>query len=143
MKHIVYKYYYKNENKSPATPNDVRLTDSEYNEFVKWLSGRDFDYETKVEVRMEELIQTAKAEKKYSQLKKHLDELEKASQHNKNEDLITFKEEIQMLLEQEIAGRYFYERGIIESTFGKDPDVQAAVEILNDPARYKAVLNPN
>ena len=48
-----------------------------------------------------------------------------------------------MLLEQEIAGRYFYEKGIIESTFGKDPDVQTAVSILNDTERYQSLLNPN
>lgn len=137
------EYYYSNENKSPASPDDVRLTDAEYNEFVKWLSGKDFDYETKVEKRTEQLIQTAKAEKKYTQLKKYLDDLEKASRHDKNQDLITFKEEIQMLLEQELAGRYFYEKGIIESTFGKDPDVQAAIDILNDPERYQTLLNPN
>lgn len=137
------EYFYKNENKEPATPNDVRLSDEEYNDFVKWLSGKDFDYETKIERRTEQLIETAKAEKKYAKLKKYLDELENASAHDRDDDLMTFKEEILMLLEQELAGRYFYEKGIIESTFGKDPDVQKAIEILNDPAQYQALLNPN
>ena len=47
------------------------------------------------------------------------------------------------MLEQEIAGRYFFEKGMIESVFGKDDDVQAAIEILNDPARYQSILNPS
>lgn len=144
--HIFYyatEYFYKNEDMNPASPNDVRLSDAEYNDFVKWLSNRKLDYETRVERETRELIKIAKEEKKYSQLKSSFDNLEKASRHNKNEDLVTFKEEILMLLEQEIAGRYFYERGIIESTFGKDPDVQEAIAILNDPARYQSILNPN
>ncbi len=137
------EYYYQNENLNPVSPNAIRLNDSDYESFVKWLSDKEFDYETKVEKRTDQLIATAKSEKKYELLKKYLDDLEKVSRHDKMEDLKTFKEEIIMLLEQEIAGRYFYERGIIESTFGKDPDVQTAVAILNDPERYQAILNPN
>ncbi len=144
--HIFYyatEYYYKNEDLNPSSPNDLRLTDAEYNEFVKWLSGRDFDYVTRVEQETKDLIKIAKEEKKYTKLKSYFDELEKATRHNKNEDLITFKEEIIMLLEQEIAGRYFFEKGIIESTFGKDPDIQAAIAVLNDPAKYQSILKPN
>jgi carboxyl-terminal processing protease len=144
--HIFYyatEFYYKNENLNPASPNDLRLSDAEYSEFVKWLSNREFDYVTRVEQETKDLIKIAKEEKKYIKLKSYFDSLEKATRHNKEEDLDTFKEEIKMLLEQEIAGRYFYERGIIESTFGKDPDVQAAITILNDPSNYKSILKPN
>ncbi|MFK7951906.1 MAG: S41 family peptidase [Ekhidna sp.] len=135
------EYYYKNDGKAPEAPNDVRLSDTEYNDFVEWLSDKEFDYTTTVEKKTEELISTAKEEKEYESLKKYFDDLAKASKHNKDQDLITFKEEIQMLLEQELAGRYFLEKGIIESTFGKDPDVQTAVEVLNNPQRYNQILS--
>ena len=92
---------------------------------------------------MEQLVKTAKSEKKYDKLKPYLKELQEAATHDAKADLQTFKEEILMLLEQEIAGRYFYEKGLIESTFGKDPDVQEAISILNDPVRYASILNPN
>lgn len=135
------EYYYINDEKVPTVPNDVRLTDAEYNNFVKWLSNKEFDYITTVEKKTNELIETAKREKEYEALKKYFDDLEKASKHNKNQDLISYRDEIQMLLEQELAGRYFLEKGIIESTFGKDPDVQTAIEVLNDPERYNKILS--
>ncbi|MEP1034624.1 S41 family peptidase [Ekhidna sp.] len=144
--HIFYyatEYFYKNEGLNPEKPNDLRLTDADYEDFKKWLSGRDFNYDTRVERETQDLIEIAKEEKKYTQLKSYFDKLEMATKPNKESDLETFKEEIVMLLEQEIAGRYFYERGIIESTFGKDPDVQAAVTVLNDPEKYQSILNPN
>lgn len=144
--HLFYyatEYFYKNKDLKPASPDDLRLSDVEYESFKKWLSGRDFDYVTRVEKETQDLIKIAKEEKRYMELKSYFDDLEKATKHNKDKDLVTFKEEIKMLLEQEIAGRYFYERGIIESTFGKDPDVQMAVAILNDPARYQSILKPN
>ncbi|MEO1255351.1 MAG: S41 family peptidase, partial [Bacteroidota bacterium] len=143
--HIFYyatKYYYQHKNLNPSSPDDLRLTDSEYNDFKKWLSTRDFSYQTRVEKETKNLIEIAKEEKKYKALKNHFDNLEKATQHNKEKDLETFNKEIRMLLEQEIAGRYFFEKGIIESTFGKDPDVQAAIEVLNDPEKYQSLLNP-
>ena len=141
--HYATEYFYKNENLNPQSPGDFRLSDAEYDDFVKWLSERDFDYVTRIEQEMKNLSRIAKEEKKYSKLKSYFDNLEKATRHNKNEDLITFKEEIKMLLEQEIAGRYFYEKGIIESTFGKDPDVQAAISVLNDSVKYNFLLNPD
>ena len=140
--HYATEYYYSNEEMNPATPNDVRLSDAEYGRFVSWLSGKDLEYETRLEKKTEQLISTAKAEKKYEKLKPYLQELQEASKHDSEADLMTLKEEILMLLEQEIAGRYFYEKGLIESTFGKDPDVQEAISILNDPVRYASILNP-
>lgn len=144
--HIFYyanQYFYKNMDLNPSSPDELRLSDADYEDFKKWLSGRDFDYVTRVEKETKKLIDIAKEEKKYSQLKSYFDELELATKHNKERDLETFKEEIKMLLEQEIAGRYFYEKGIIESTFGRDPDVQAAISVLNDPEIYQSILNPN
>ena len=141
--HYATEYFYANQDMEPNSPGDVRLTDEAYQEFITWLEDKDLSYETRLEKSTMELVNTAKKEKKYEELKKYLDQLEEVSKHDSNEDLVTFKEEILMLLEQEIAGRYFYERGIIESTFGKDPDVQTAIEILNDQERYASILNPN
>ena len=141
--HFATEYFYNQQNAKPDSPNQVKLSDAEYDEFVSWLSDKEFSYETKVERQVEELIKVAKMEKKYANLKTTLDELVSTSQHNTAKDLITFKEEILTLLEQEIAGRYFFEKGIIESALGKDDDVRKAIQILNDPLRYNAILNSN
>ncbi|GAB4249556.1 MAG: S41 family peptidase [Ekhidna sp.] len=141
--HYATDFFYKNESRDYDKPKDVQLSDADYSQFLNWLSDKEFDYETRVEKKTDELIRVAKSEKKYAALKDHFDKLQKASAHNKDEDLKTFKDEIMMLLEQEIAGRYFFERGVIEATFEEDPDVQEAIKILNDPARYQAILNPS
>ena len=137
------EYYYSNEDKNPSSPKEVNLGEAEYQDFVSWLSDKEFNYETRLEKKTEELINVSKTEKKYQLLKEYIDELVAASRHNLDDDLETFKEEILMLLEQEIAGRYFFEKGLIESTFDKDLDVQTAIEVLNDPNRYASILNPD
>ncbi|MEP1093944.1 MAG: S41 family peptidase [Cyclobacteriaceae bacterium] len=135
------EYYYNNQNRETEDPRDLRLSDQEYDDFVKWLEGKDFDYSTDLEKGVDKLIKTAKAEKKYKELKTQFDQLEEASIHDKNRDLQTFKEEIKMLLEQEIASRFFLQRGLVESTFNKDPDILEAVKILRDEERYAEILN--
>ncbi len=137
------EYYYNNQGRETEDPRNLRLSDAEYDDFVKWLEGKDFDYTTGLEKNIDKLIETAKAEKKYDRLKGQLDQLKKASLHDKDQDLITFKEEIKMLLEQEIASRFFLQRGLIESTFNKDPDILEAVNVLRDEERYAELLNRN
>ncbi len=137
------EYYYKNQDRESEDPRKLRLSDAEYNEFVQWLDGKDFDYTTELEKSIERLVEVAKEEKKYSALQKQINDLQKTSLHNKNQDLMTFKEEIQMLLEQEIAGRYFLQRGLVESTFDKDSDVLEAIKVLRNKERYDELLNRN
>jgi len=134
------EYYYNNQNRASEDPRDLRLSDQEYDQFVKWLEGKEFDYTTELEKEVNKLIKTAKTEKKYAELKTQFDQLEIASVHDKNRDLLTFKEEITMLLEQEIASRFFLQRGLVESTFNKDPDILEAVNVLRDEERYAQLL---
>ncbi|MDE0472698.1 MAG: S41 family peptidase [Ekhidna sp.] len=141
--HFATEYFYTQQNAKPDSPSQVKLSDAEYDGFVSWLSDKEFSYETKVERQVEELIKVAKMEKRYVTLRTTLDELVSTSQHNTAKDLITFKDEILTLLEQEIAGRYFFEKGIIEAALEKDDDVRTAIQILNDPIRYNAILNSN
>lgn len=137
------EYYYKNQNRAAEDPRKMRLSDQEYDQFVKWLSKKEFDYTTNLEKGVEKLIKIAREEKKYDDLKSKFDDLEKAALHNRNKDLVSFKEEIQMLLEQEIASRYFLQKGLVESTFDKDPDVLEAVKVLRDKERYERILKGN
>lgn len=137
------EYHFKNQGRGSEDPRKLRLSDTEYSQFVKWLSNKDFDYTTELEKGVERLIRTAKEEKKYEELKGKFEDLKKTTVHNKNSDLSNFKEEIQMLLEQEIASRYFFQKGLVESTFDKDPDILEAVKVLRDPERYAKLLNRN
>ncbi len=127
----------------PFDAKTFRLSDEEYNGFVSWLKGRDYDYTTKVERTIEALVKTAKEEKYFDEIQSQITELQKATLHNKEQDLMTFQSEIRILIEQEIAGRYQFQKGIIESTFEKDRDILAAVEALNDQGKYQSLLSGN
>lgn len=127
----------------PFDPKTFRLSDEDYEQFRIWLKDKDYDYTTKVERTIKSLIETAKEEKYFEDIQGQIEDLQKATLHNKDQDLLTFQKEIRILIEQEIAGRYQLQRGIIESTFEKDRDILAAVEVLNDPEQYRTLLSVN
>ncbi|MEO9474244.1 MAG: S41 family peptidase [Cyclobacteriaceae bacterium] len=135
------EYVFNHESIAPA--KDFRISDEEYAEFANWLKGKDYDYTTQVEKDIERLIATSKDEKYYEDIAEQIESLKKATLHNKEQDLQTFKKEIKTLLEQEICSRYYLQDGIIESTFNRDADVKAAVNVLNDADRYNAILLKN
>jgi len=135
----VTEYVYNRED-SIKDVKSFRLSEKEYTDFITWLKGKDYDYTTKVEKSINRLIETAKEEQYYADIKAQIENLKKATLHNKDQDLKHFKDEIKMLLEQEIASRYYLRRGIIESSFEKDKDILAAVSVLQNEKEYTQIL---
>ena len=133
------KYHF--ENKNIAEAKEFNLTDAEYNNFIKWLSTKEYDYTTKVEKMIEDLEEAAQKEDSYEALKPKIEEFKKGIAHNKENDLRNHKNEIIELLEMEIASRYYLERGKMEATFDDDLDIKAAIEVLNNEAKYKKILS--
>jgi len=133
------EYYYKH----PSIPSarEFKLTDAEYNEFVAWLNDKEFDYTTKVEKSIDELIVHAKKEKYYQDIEKQIQSLRTQVMHNKESDLIKFKDEITQLIEEEIASRYYWNKGLIEASVDSDPELVAAIQLLEDKATYTKTLS--
>lgn len=136
--HYATEYYYTQD--SIGSPIDFRLSDQDYKNFMSWVSDKSYPYTTSVERKVEDLVKASKEDKYYEEIKDQIESLKKATLSNKSGDLVTFQKEIRVLLEQEIASRYTLQDGAIESTFQKDLDVLAAVEILNDTDRYRSIL---
>jgi len=44
------------------------------------------------------------------------------------------------LLESELAGRYFYDAGMVKYSLSRDSQVMEAVRIAEDGARYRSIL---
>ncbi|WP_020605587.1 S41 family peptidase [Spirosoma spitsbergense] len=132
------KYHYDHPTIKPA--REFRLTDAEYAEFAKWLSNKEYDYTTQVEKDLGTLEASAKKEKYFDQIQDQLKSLKTKMSHSKDADLNTFKTELKTLLEQEIAGHYYLQRGIKEASFATDPEMKAALDLFKDMGRYNTIL---
>lgn len=127
-----------------ATSRDFKLTDAEYQEFVGWLKDKDYDYTTRVENSIDDLIKMAKKEKYYEDIDEQIQSLKLKVHHNKETDLQKFKSDIKQILEEEISSRYYLRKGVVETSFSSDESIRSAVDVLNDSDRYQQLLQgPN
>jgi carboxyl-terminal processing protease len=94
-----------------------------------------------VKSRYEELKEIATKEKYYDGMKDQFEALKKSLMHDKQEDLQKNKEEIKQLLQDEIASRYYYQKGRIEASFDYDPEITKATEALKNKQVFDAIMN--
>lgn len=133
---------YRAEHASIGPAREFKLADADYQKFITYLQGKNVSYSTDAEKALTELTKKVKEEKHYDDVKTELEAMRRKVSTNKSNDLLRFKSEIKDFLEQEIVSRYYFEKGRTEASFDDDPNILAAVAVLNDPARYTALLKP-
>jgi len=116
------------------------LTDAEYDDFVNWVSKKDYDYTTRSEKLLGEFKDAAESEKYYDEIKSDYEAMKKTMMHDKANDLIKEKAQIKSLLEEEIAARYYLNSGRIQASFKNDNEVKKAIEVLQDPKKMDEIL---
>lgn len=120
--------------------NKFRLNDEEYAAFTTYLKGKEYDYTTPSELKLNELKKSIKDDNYSDIVQKAITELETQIKHDKSKDLEKYRPEIARLLEQEIVSRYSYEKGRIANSLNDDIDVKKAIEALTDAVTYKTML---
>lgn len=131
------EYYYSHDLKDFK---NFKFTDKDYTDFQNYLSSMDFDYKTFTEKQLEELKKAAEFEGLESDISQHFSQIEKDIQNLKEEALEEKKSELVSLLSDEIIKRYFYKEGLYEYYVQRNPEIQKAREVLNDPVQYKEIL---
>jgi carboxyl-terminal processing protease len=136
-----YATQYRNLKTSISDAKNFRLSDAEYNDFIAFLSKRDYNYDTRVEKLLNELRDEAEKENKIGDLKPEFDALKAKVSHSKKNDLVLFKDEIRKVLESEIVSRYYFEKGRLEQNFKYDNELNEAQKVLSDKSVLASILN--
>jgi carboxyl-terminal processing protease len=117
------------------------VDDQIYRSFTDFLEGKEWDYTTESEEKLDKLIETAKDEKYYDQAEATIRELKEKLSHDKQQDLKRYKSSIQARLEEEIAGRFYYQKGQIQASLEEDQQVKKAVTVSADTSLYKSIID--
>lgn len=133
------KYYYSNQ---VTDSKSFKLTDSDFNDFKKYLKSRNFAFETKTEKALEKALNVAKEEGLDSDISSSYDALISSLNTYKNQSVEDNKTQLISLLEDEIIKRYFYREGLHEFYLANNLDIQKAVSILSNSNRYESYLKP-
>ena len=142
-KNVIFDYATKfaKENVSISTPDIFVFTDKMYEDFMAFIANKEYDYQTKSEKAIETFKKIADDEKYFSKVEKEFEQLKTKLKHNKTEDLITYKTQIKRLLKDEIISRYYYQKGRIQSFLSDDPEIDKAIEVINNKDLYTSILN--
>ncbi|WP_118972060.1 S41 family peptidase [Taibaiella koreensis] len=133
------KYYYNHPTIAPAA--DFALSESDFNDFEKWLSDKDYSYKTESEQLLAGLKETAEKEKYFDNVKGEYNALAAKLFHDKKQDLIKNRQEVMQLLANEIVSRYYYQRGrVINKLKRDDEDLKKALLLLSNSKDYQSVL---
>ena len=116
---------------------DFRFTDWE--RFEQYLSRADFNFTSKAETFLEQAAERA-AEEGYD-ITAELAAIQEKVDREQAQAIAGLKEEIIGIIEKEIAGRYYYQRGEVQMGLRNDREVQEAIAVLNDGARYRELLS--
>ncbi len=124
----------------PVTAKKFKLTKEEYTDFVTFLNGKEYDYTTKTEQTLEDLKKDAKTDKNLDVILADIDALKNKVMHHKKDDLVKYEPEIKQFLEEEIASRYYFQNGRLESSLKEDLELKEAETVLNDKLRYDKLI---
>lgn len=135
-----YATKYRIAHSSIPAAKDFTLTETEYNDFLQYLSDKKYDYTTQTEKSLNELKKNTEKEKYFESIKSSFEDLKAKVEANKKQDLTKYKKEIKEFLEEEIAARYQYQRGRLESSLRTDDELKEAVKVLIDKQLYSSIL---
>ena len=128
------------ENSEISSPKEFVITDEIYEDFIDYISDKDYEYTTQCEESLEELKEHAEEEGYFESISEEYERLFAKFEENKKGDIANNEDEIKKILRFEIISRYYYQRGKIISSLSDDKRILKAVEIINANDNYLAIL---
>src|SRR5690606_38200939 len=113
---------------------------TEYDDFRNFVKNAGFVFRSSAEQELDELLETCDKLGLSADTRKRIDELRKSITNETNAHLDKYRKEIIDQIEMDIAGRYYFEKGKTRQRLKRDNELQKAIEILNDPKAYQALL---
>ncbi|MFA5301929.1 MAG: S41 family peptidase [Bacteroidales bacterium] len=121
-------YYTRHDAIPPAEA--FYLSDEDYNDFVEVTAAKEFDDRSATEILLETFSKTAKSEGYSELIDKEISALKSALSADKARDLHHYRQEIQPLLEEEIACRYYLQEGRFRSMNRDDVQLYKALSVV-------------
>ena len=135
-----YATHYRNSHAKIADARSFKLSDADYDDFVKYLATKNYTYNSVTEKVVDNLKAQATKEKEFSEIQTEYEALRVKLLASKKNDLQIHKDEIKQVLESEIVSRYYYDRGRYEDNFKYDNEIASAVKTMQDKTQLAAIL---
>lgn len=129
------------QNDSITTADKFEITDQVFNDFVIFLEKEGYSYESDSDKKLKELIELSKEELFHDKIENDLIKIKESIEKQKAKDLKKNKDQIKLLLQQEIVTRYYFQKGRIINSLKHDEVVKKAISVLQDSSQYNYILS--
>jgi carboxyl-terminal processing protease len=139
---LIFDYATKYRNAHPSLENAGTFTfsDADYADFVKFLSDKNYSYDTGSEKLLSDLKTEATKEKEFSDIQAEYEALKTKMEAAKKNDLQLHKDEIKQVIENEIVSRYYFDKGRYQANFKYDKELAQAVKTMQSAGLVASVL---
>jgi len=138
--HVIFDYVNEWVTKHATIDSVADFRFQDWDGFVGFLQRGDYEYTSKAEKALAKAKE--QAEEEGFDIGAQLSAIEAAVEKEQLATIQSYKAEIINIIEKEIAGRYFYQRGQVQMGLRNDKEVQEAIAVLNDAGRYAELLKP-
>ncbi|MBO8465593.1 MAG: S41 family peptidase [Bacteroidetes bacterium] len=127
-----YTLKYVSEHDSVPSPDDFHLSDAEFEDFVKFAAGKDFDYRSESKALLDEVKKTIKEEGLGNLAGALTDSLAKAVDLDKAKIIRYNKDQITPFIEEEIIIRYYFQPAGVKIRLRTDNQLHEALAKWNE-----------
>ncbi len=138
---FLYANDYVAKNETLSSPESYVFTEKDMKDFLGFLEKSNFMYESTSEKYMSKLKAELEQKNQFAKVEPAFLELQKKLKIPFQDFILAHTEEIGNLMENEIIGRYYYQKGKNIHAFRKDPVTKSAIDLLQNLEQYKKTLN--
>ena len=135
------QFRYKND--AISSIENFEITDEIFNNFVEFLSDKEYQYTTATEDALDIFKEITDEEGTSELILEEFNSLTDKIKLNKKNDLGNNKEEINEFLSNEIVSRYYYQEGRIIDRLKHDKDIDEALRLFKNMDEYHSLLKTN
>lgn len=137
---IIFDYVvdFRTKNDSIAPVGEYEFTD--FDAFAAYVKSKEFSYKTETESELEDLVLDAKNDQVWKLIQAQIEASEEIIRKEKEKNLAQEKLDIIHEIEKEIATQYYFQKGKVAQVLDNDDEVQQAIKVLYDTAKYEQLL---
>jgi len=115
--------------------------DREIDDFYEYLKEINFSYQSQAEYQYKEFIKASQQEELLPLFQRFADSIQTVIDNNSLKAIYAKRSEIKKLLEEEIVGRYYFQKGRVQCAIVNDEIIQISLGVLGDPNQYSNILS--
>ncbi|MBS1493704.1 MAG: S41 family peptidase [Bacteroidetes bacterium] len=138
-KDMFFKYANDYLSKNPGIKT-FKPTDEIFADFKQFMQNKNFEYVSNADKKIDELKKLTEGQNFNKNISDYLSKIQSEVTTEEATEIENAKEEIKKAITEEINKRIINEKEQIAATFEFDKQLQEAVSIINNPARYNQLL---